>query len=143
MRILFLHSGDRVPSARFRILPYLSFFRRGGHQAVAASSFPQKYDYFPRLGFRPSQFLKRSVRRLHLLRARWGRFDVVFIDRELFDNDRSDFEEKFRRQTKVLVLDFDDGTGHCSFDFRGEFADGETAENYQVNVCTVSTFTFY
>lgn len=108
MKILFLHSGDRVPSARFRVLPYLPFFRRDGHRVTACASFPQKYDYFHWLGFRPSQFLKRIVRFVHLLRCRWGRYDVAFIDRELFDNDSWEWEEKFRKLVKVFVIDFDD-----------------------------------
>jgi len=42
-----------------------------------------------------------------------------------------------------VVMNFDDGSGHCSFDFRGEFTNGASAENYKVDVCTISTFTFY
>lgn len=108
MNILFLSSGDRVPSARFRILPYLRHFRAEGHRAVLANSFPQKYDYFPWMGFRPSQLLKRSVRWWHWLRARLQKFDVVFIDREIFDNTTTDMESRFRDACGRLVIDLDD-----------------------------------
>ncbi len=108
MNILFLSSGDRVPSARFRILPYLRHFRADGHRAVVAHSFPQKYDYFPWMGFRPSQLLKRSVRWWHWLRTKLQRFDVVFIDREVFDNTSIDMERRFRESCGRLVIDLDD-----------------------------------
>jgi len=108
VKILFLSSGARVPSARFRILPYLSHFRAEGHHCVLASSFPQKYDYFPWMGFRPSQLLKRSVRWWHWLRAKLSSFDVVFIDREIFDNATTRMEQRFRECCGKLVIDIDD-----------------------------------
>lgn len=108
MKILFLSSGDRVPSARFRILPYIRHFRAEGHHCVVAHSFPQKYDYFPWMGFRPSQLLKRSIRWWHWLRARLQRFDLVFIDREIFDDPTTVMEERFRAACGRLVLDLDD-----------------------------------
>ncbi len=108
MNILFLSSGARVPSARFRILPYLRHFRADGHRAVVAHSFPQKYDYFPWMGFRPSQLLKRSVRWWHWLRTKLQRFDVVFIDREISDNTSIHMEQRFRESCHRLVIDLDD-----------------------------------
>jgi glycosyltransferase involved in cell wall biosynthesis len=108
MNILFLSSGDHVPSARFRILPYLSFFRADGHRCTLASSFPQKYDYFPWMGFRPSQLLKRSVRWWHWLKASVSRYDLVFIDREIFDDGTTAMEERFRDVCGHLILDLDD-----------------------------------
>ncbi len=108
MKILFLSSGSRVPSARFRILPYINHFRADGHQCVLANSFPQKYDYFPWMGFRPSQLLKRSVRWWHWLRAKLNSFDAVFIDREIFDNSSTHMEQRFREACGKLVIDIDD-----------------------------------
>ncbi len=108
MRIMFLHSGDRVPSSRFRVLPYIPRLRAMGHVCRVAGSFPQKYDYISWLGFRPSQMLKRLVRRVHLLEARFRRYDVIVIDRELFDDPSVCFERRFRRAAPALVLDLDD-----------------------------------
>lgn len=108
MKILFLSSGDHVPSARFRILPYLRHFRAEGHQVVLARSFPEKYDYFPWMGFRPSQLLKRSVRWWHWLRSKLQSFDLVFVDREIFDNTSVDMELRFRDSCRRLVIDLDD-----------------------------------
>lgn len=108
MNILFLSSGARVPSARFRILPYVSHFRADGHRCVLANSFPQKYDYFPWMGFRPSQLLKRSVRWWHWLRSKLSEFDVVFIDREIFDSESLEMENRFRETCGKMVIDIDD-----------------------------------
>lgn len=108
MNILFLSSGVHAPAARFRILPYLRHFRAEGHNVVLANSFPQKYDYFPWMGFRPSQLLKRSVRWWHWLRTRLRKFDIVFIDREIFDNTTTDMERRFRDSCGRLVIDVDD-----------------------------------
>lgn len=108
MKILFISSGSRVPSSRFRILPYLRHFRRDGHVCVLAESIPQKYDYFPWMGFRPSQLLKRSIRWWHCFRARLGHFDIVYIDREVFDDNTTWAEERLRQSCRRLVLDIDD-----------------------------------
>lgn len=108
MKVLFLTSGDRVPSTRFRILPFIEHLECDGIRCTVASSIPQKYDYWPAIGFRPSQKLKRLVRWWHLLRAKLGRYDVVFLERELFDNATIDMEQRFRRVAKRIVLDVDD-----------------------------------
>ena len=108
MKILYLHSGDRTPAARFRVLPFARRLRLAGHTCTLASSFPQKYDYFPWLGFRPSQRLKRVVRYWHLLRARLGRYDVIVIERELFDDPTVSMEDRYRRIANSLVLEVDD-----------------------------------
>jgi len=109
VRILMLSSGDRVPSSRFRMHPFAAHFRAAGHECVVAASYPQKYDYFPKIGFRPSQFLKRSVRYAHWLGSRWRHDDVVIVDREVFDDPGLRFEERFRATTPRFVLDLDDG----------------------------------
>lgn len=108
MKILFLSSGSRVPSARFRIMPYVSRFRAEGHRVTLAHSFPQKYDYFPWMGFRPSQLLKRSVRWWHWLGAKLRKYDLVYIDREIFDDASCDMEQRFREVCGKLVIDLCD-----------------------------------
>jgi glycosyltransferase involved in cell wall biosynthesis len=108
LKILFLSSGDRVPSARFRIVPFVPRFRADGHRCVLAHSFPQKYDYFPWMGFRPSQLLKRGVRWWHWLRARLQKFDIVFMDREIFDSPSAEMECRFREVCRRFVTDLDD-----------------------------------
>jgi glycosyltransferase involved in cell wall biosynthesis len=109
MKVLFLTSGDRVPSTRFRVLQYVPHLRAAGHRCTVAHSIPQKYEYWPRLGWRPSQWIKRAVRVWHLVRARLGGYDVIFVERELFHDDTSSMEERFRRVARAMVLDVDDG----------------------------------
>ena len=60
------------------------------------------------MGFRPSQLLKRSVRWWHWLRTKLQQFDVVFIDREIFDNTSIHMEKRFRESCHRLVIDLDD-----------------------------------
>jgi hypothetical protein len=38
------------------------------------------------------------------------------------------------------LIDFNDGTGYCVFDFRAVLDNGIPIERYQVNVCTDSTW---
>lgn len=60
------------------------------------------------MGFRPSQLLKRGVRWWHWLRAKLTSFDVVYIDREIFDDSTTAAEERFRACCRKMVVDFDD-----------------------------------
>jgi glycosyltransferase involved in cell wall biosynthesis len=109
MRFLFIVSGRSVPSTRFRILPYLPMLRDAGHRCDVAYSFPEKYEYFRAIGWRASQFLKRSTRQWHAWLASVRHYDAIIIEREVFDDDTSDIEAKLRKRTGRLILDVDDG----------------------------------
>lgn len=41
-----------------------------------------------------------------------------------------------------VVINFDDATGYCKFDFKAVFDDGDEIIEQGVNVCEVGTFTF-
>ena len=41
-----------------------------------------------------------------------------------------------------VVIDFDDGTGYCVFDFRAVFEDGDEIVDNGINVCETGTFTY-
>ncbi len=41
-----------------------------------------------------------------------------------------------------VVINFDDATGYCMFDFRAVFNDGDVLERGGVNVCEIGTFTY-
>ena len=41
-----------------------------------------------------------------------------------------------------VVINIDDGTGYCQYDFRAVFDDGDIVEQAAVNVCEIGTFTF-
>jgi glycosyltransferase involved in cell wall biosynthesis len=109
MRFLFVASGPLVPSTRYRVEQYLPALRAAGHRCDVAYSFPAKYDYFPWLGWRNSQRLKRGVRHWHAWLARKRGYDAILIEREIFDDDTTDLEDKFRQTTSRLILDVDDG----------------------------------
>src|SRR5688500_6081709 len=110
MRILFLISGRRVPSSRFRVLQYVPRLRSEGHVCHVARSIPPKYDAWPLIGSRASEVPRRLFRFADLARARLGRYDVVFLERELFSSGYFGLEKRFRRAARSLVLDLDDAT---------------------------------
>lgn len=41
-----------------------------------------------------------------------------------------------------VVINFNDGTGYCIFDFRAVFEDGEELVKAGVNICEISRFTY-
>ncbi len=108
MNVLFLISGYSIPSSRFRVLAFVPYLRRLGIRCSVRAAVPPKYDYYPAIGWRASQRLRRLVWWLHWLEARWKRFDTVVIQRELFDDDTWSMEARFRRVAPRLVLDVDD-----------------------------------
>jgi glycosyltransferase involved in cell wall biosynthesis len=91
------------------VLQFLPRLRAEGHTCVVSHSRPDKYEHSPWLGFRLSQKTRRLNRWLDVQRARFGRFDVVFIERELFHDPTWNMEERFRHVAKRIVLDVDDG----------------------------------
>lgn len=108
MKILFLISGKRVPSSRFRVLQYVPHLRGLGHRCEVAVSWPPKYEPARWLGWRVSHGLRKSLRVVDALRAAVGRYDVVVLERELFHDNSLWVERILRRIARRLVLDFDD-----------------------------------
>jgi hypothetical protein len=41
-----------------------------------------------------------------------------------------------------MVINIDDGSGACKFDFKGEFEDGDEVVKTKVDVCKISEFSF-
>lgn len=41
-----------------------------------------------------------------------------------------------------VVINFDDASGYCKFDFRAVFDDGDELVKQGVNICEISTFTY-
>lgn len=40
------------------------------------------------------------------------------------------------------VINIDDGTGHCMFDFKAVFDDGESLVRHEINVCKISSYRY-
>lgn len=47
------------------------------------------------------------------------------------------------RSGESVVIDFDDGTGYCVFDFRAIFEDGDELVDEGINVCETGKFTYH
>lgn len=41
-----------------------------------------------------------------------------------------------------VMIDFDDGTGYCKFDFKAVFDDGDELIRKGVNICEIGTYTY-
>ncbi|CDP51194.1 hypothetical protein [Paradevosia shaoguanensis] len=41
-----------------------------------------------------------------------------------------------------VVINVDDGTGYCKYDFRAVFEDGDVLDKSNVNVCEIGSFTY-
>lgn len=108
MNILFLTSGTHAPSSRFRVQAYVPHLRKLGHRCVVRPSHPPQYESYRLIGWRRSVALRRCLRYVDLGRAQHGRFDVAFVERELFNDDTTDMEERFRQACGRLALDVDD-----------------------------------
>lgn len=108
MRVLFLISGRRTPASRFRVLQYVPELERLGIQCVISPAHPAKYESYRWLGWRLSQSLRRWLRWLDVIAVRFRRYDVIFIERELFDDATSDLELRLIESARASVLDVDD-----------------------------------
>jgi len=41
-----------------------------------------------------------------------------------------------------VVINIDDGTGHCLYDFKAVFEDGDELEKGRINVCEVESYSY-
>jgi len=62
--------------------------------------------------------------------------------------DRTTWEEDILGSSVVpagrsIMINIDDGSGYCRFDFRAIFADGSESVRSGVNVCEVGVYTYY
>ena len=46
------------------------------------------------------------------------------------------------RAGKSVMINFDDGTGYCIFDFKAVFDDGDEVIKERVNICKIGSFRF-
>ena len=44
---------------------------------------------------------------------------------------------------RSINVNVDDGTGHCHYDLKAVFSNGQEAVRYNVNVCSVETWTIH
>lgn len=105
----FITLGKQVPSTRFRFLPYLPGLESLGHRCHLWMSYPSVYEHLPWLGWRLSHALKRLVRRGQIAEARRLKPDCIYLERGCLNDASLDLDRQFRKLTRRLVLDVDDG----------------------------------
>jgi glycosyltransferase involved in cell wall biosynthesis len=115
---IFLTEGPKSPSTRFAVTALLPLLRDSGVRCTVAHRRPEKYA-LPHLPVFDYRFLRLPLyclllypysllaRARDLCRA--GRYDIVFLQRDLDENHTSAWLERlFRRRSKRLVFYFDD-----------------------------------
>lgn len=107
MKVCYLSGGKNVPSVRFR-LPFFDMLRERGHSCRVLHAYPSRYDYYPWLGWRPSQALRKAIREYHLFQIRTGSYDVVVLETGLFHTNDDSYEQRLRRIASRLVFEIDD-----------------------------------
>ncbi len=43
---------------------------------------------------------------------------------------------------RSMMINFDDGSGYCKFDFKAVFDDGDVLIKKNINICEIGTFTY-
>lgn len=109
MKIGLVALGKNVPSTRFRLEAMLPYLRQRGHKVRMWTSWPSVYEHFPAIGWRLSVLVKRSVRWMQWLDAIRFRADCIYLERGVFNDTSTGMDARFRRATRRLVLDVDDG----------------------------------
>ncbi len=107
-RVLCITSGRHNPSSRFRIANWQTHAAQRGVVLDFAYATPPLYRSYPLIGWRLSDWLRRTRRTLDVNRARRGDFAAVLIERQVQGDADSRFEHLFRKVARRLVLDIDD-----------------------------------
>ena len=111
-KILFvcLHRPDRSPSQRFRFEQYLDFLNSHGFECNFSWLLNERDD---KIFYTKGHYFQKALIVTKSILKRWKeasnarKYDVVFVQRESLMLGTSFFEEKFAKQSK-LILDFDD-----------------------------------
>ena len=107
MKICYLSGGQNVPTVRFR-LPFFDLLRDRGHVCHVFHAYPSRYDYYPWIGWKASQALRKAIRNWHLLRIRTGGYDTVVLETGLFHTNDFSYEKRLRSVASRLVFEIDD-----------------------------------
>ncbi len=44
---------------------------------------------------------------------------------------------------RTMIINFDDGSGYCMFDFKAVFDDGDVLVSENINICEIGTYTYH
>lgn len=106
-----LHRPDRSPSQRFRIEQYLPYLEENGFSFDFSYLLNQKDD---KLFYQPGRFAAKSFILLRSIGKRvnnlipYGKYDIVFVQREAFMLGTTVFERLLKNSGAKLIFDFDD-----------------------------------
>ena len=109
--VLFLTSGRRAPSSRFRVLQYLDLLRNDGWTATVAPCLPDKFASHHEW---PGGFLADGLLTAAKVASRvWSAFkapshEIVYLERELIPYVCPEPEQFVRLFNSSIIFDFDD-----------------------------------
>lgn len=111
------------PSSRLRMLQFVPLLEQAGARVETAPLFGEEYlrAYFSGSGKKPGLVVAAYLRRLARI-ARGGRYDLIWIEKELFPFLPGLFERLVRRLGTRWVVDYDDAIFH-NYDGRRLLAD--------------------
>lgn len=68
------------------------------------------------------------------------RFYASNVDRDSWEEDI--LGSSVLPSGRSVMINIDDGSGQCLFDFKAEFDDGDELIRNRINVCEISTYTY-
>jgi glycosyltransferase involved in cell wall biosynthesis len=111
--ILFLTTGLNTPSTRFRVLQHISLYRKKGVFCKVVHGFPDRFYGFTGIKvidllILPIMYIIKFFLRVIAIILFAGRYDVVYIQRELLPGLTPLLEKLVFIFNKNIVFDFDD-----------------------------------
>ena len=111
MKILFLQKyNEHGPSSRYRIYQYLNSYEKAGIEVVVAPLFGANFfnnNKIIKIAFTFYYYLRRTFKLLQVCK-----YDLVYIEYELFPYFPSIFENLFRWFNIKYIVDYDDAIFH-------------------------------
>ncbi|MAN61676.1 MAG: hypothetical protein CMI60_06985 [Parvibaculum sp.] len=87
-----------------------------------------------------SQADKRKIRIFNETRQTMVEFYATSVGNHHWDDDLLDHHVLDSGDS--LMIEIDDGTGYCMYDFRAVFADGDTLVRNRINICQISSYRY-
>jgi glycosyltransferase involved in cell wall biosynthesis len=110
-RVLFvcLHRPDRSPSQRFRFEQYIGYLEANGYSCYQSYLLNAKEDkaFYQAGNYARKAFILAKSTFKRLRETFFGKYDLVFVQRECYLLGTSYFESKFGQKSK-MIFDFDD-----------------------------------
>ncbi|PCJ69969.1 MAG: hypothetical protein COA62_09700 [Rhodobiaceae bacterium] len=89
----------------------------------------------------PSQAENRNVRIINETNSTMVEFYASNIGADIWEEDILGYDVMPAGDS--LMIDIDDGTGYCLYDFKAVFSNGKVLIKERVDVCTISSYRYH